>query len=321
MPGSIAMNLHEGFRSEYLAQYVFASVGTAVSIPSQEDHGLDLYCTLVDKLGTRAWLKAYFSVQVKSKSDTVSWDFKGKEEVRWLIEYPLPLFLCVVDKKKARLEIYQTLPRFEVWTLPPFPENLRLVPGVGPEGGFTKWEEGGERSLSAPILDFSIAEMLEDGFPERVQQILFEWIKFDEANIHRVKSGIYSMSRPAKYQTNSSNITDSSIIWFSLGQASQQYMELSLQRLREQLSWVIQQLQIADFSAAVRAALLHRYLSKSSPDRLVDIDPFFMRNINVRFNSDKYFYDGLDRLDKRLDEIIGELSHKSKYLNLNSRTR
>ena len=44
MPGAIAANLHEGSRSEYLAQYVFSSWGTAVAIPHQEDSGLDLFC-------------------------------------------------------------------------------------------------------------------------------------------------------------------------------------------------------------------------------------------------------------------------------------
>ena len=35
MVGAIAANLHEGSRSEYLAQYVFASFGTAVSVPNE----------------------------------------------------------------------------------------------------------------------------------------------------------------------------------------------------------------------------------------------------------------------------------------------
>jgi hypothetical protein len=64
MAGSIAPNLHEGSRSEYLAQYVFSSFGTA--IPVQEDSGLDIYCTLLKQQGKRAWPRAYYSVQVKS---------------------------------------------------------------------------------------------------------------------------------------------------------------------------------------------------------------------------------------------------------------
>jgi hypothetical protein len=42
--GAIAPNAHEGSRSEYLAQYVFASFGAAVALPHQEDSGIDLHC-------------------------------------------------------------------------------------------------------------------------------------------------------------------------------------------------------------------------------------------------------------------------------------
>jgi hypothetical protein len=48
MTGSLSANLHEGSRSEYLAQFVFSSFGTAVPIPHQEDTGLDIYCTLLE---------------------------------------------------------------------------------------------------------------------------------------------------------------------------------------------------------------------------------------------------------------------------------
>jgi hypothetical protein len=49
MTGSIAANLHEGSRSEYLAQFVFSSFGTAIPVPHQEDSGLDIYCTLLER--------------------------------------------------------------------------------------------------------------------------------------------------------------------------------------------------------------------------------------------------------------------------------
>jgi hypothetical protein len=69
MVGAIPANPHEGSRSEYLAQYVFASFGTVVPVPPHEDSGIDLYCTLTERLGQRAWPKAYFAVQVKSTMD------------------------------------------------------------------------------------------------------------------------------------------------------------------------------------------------------------------------------------------------------------
>ncbi len=114
--GSIAANLHEGSRSEYLAQYVFSSFGTAVPIPHQEDTGLDIYCTLLERVGPRVWPRAYYSVQVKSTMDP--WAFASPESVRWLIEHPLPIFLCIVLKAEARMLVYHTTPRFAAWILP-----------------------------------------------------------------------------------------------------------------------------------------------------------------------------------------------------------
>ncbi len=59
MTGSIAANFHEGSRSEYLAQYIFASFGTAVAVQHQEDSGIDLSCTLTERVGQCARTSAY----------------------------------------------------------------------------------------------------------------------------------------------------------------------------------------------------------------------------------------------------------------------
>jgi hypothetical protein len=64
--GAIATGLHEGSRSEYLAQYVFSMFGTSVPVLHQEDHGIDLFCSLTERKGRRSWPVAYYSVQVKS---------------------------------------------------------------------------------------------------------------------------------------------------------------------------------------------------------------------------------------------------------------
>jgi hypothetical protein len=116
MVGSIAANLHEGSRSEYLAQFVFSSFGTAIPVPHQEDSGLDIYCTLLERDGQRAWPRAYYAVQVKS--DMAPWRFEGQKSVQWIIEHPPPIFLCVVQKADARILVYHTAPRFALWVLP-----------------------------------------------------------------------------------------------------------------------------------------------------------------------------------------------------------
>ena len=139
MVRAVGTYFHEGSRTEYLAHYIFASFGTAIPVPHHEDSGVDIYCTLTENIGGRSWPRAYFSVQVKSNME--SWIFKDPEEIRWLVQHPLPLFLCVIDKKAARIRIYHTAPRFYIWAMPPLPDRLELIPTTEPDGRCTQWSD------------------------------------------------------------------------------------------------------------------------------------------------------------------------------------
>ena len=185
--GSIATNLHEGSRSEYLAQYVFSSFGTAVPVPHQEDTGLDIYCTLLERDGLRAWPRGYYSLQVKSTMEL--WIFASPESVRWFIEHPLPIFLCIVHKAEARILIYHTTPRFAAWILPLHKNRLELIPGTETKARpvETSWEEGSSFELKAPILNFTIQEALDDTYRARLTAVLKLWIDNDMDNIFRIQ--------------------------------------------------------------------------------------------------------------------------------------
>jgi hypothetical protein len=176
MVGSIAANLHEGSRSEYLAQFVFSSFGTAIPVPHQEDSGLDIYCTLLERNGQRAWPRAYYSVQVKSTM--APWVFGGSESVRWIIEHPLPIFLCIVQKPEARILVYHTTPRFAVWALPTQPIRLELIPGTETKAHTVDWVTGDTFKLKAPILNFTIQEILDRDFRAQVAEVMKFWIDY-----------------------------------------------------------------------------------------------------------------------------------------------
>src|SRR5689334_15426081 len=115
MIGAYAANPHEGSRSEILADYLFSSWGTVTPVRRQDDYGIDLYCTLSDRIGQRAVVSDYFVIQVKSGTDP--WIFDHTESVKWLVEYPTPLFLACVDKKNGILRVYHVTPRFYVWAM------------------------------------------------------------------------------------------------------------------------------------------------------------------------------------------------------------
>jgi hypothetical protein len=203
MTGSISPNLHEGSRSEYLAQYVFSSFGTAIPVPHQEDSGLDIYCTLLERDGKRAWPRAHYSVQVKSGMSP--WVFGSPESVRWIIEHPLPIFLCIVQKSEARIIIYHTSPRFAVWALQTRPNRLELIPGIETKANTVDWITGDTFNLKAPILNFTIQKLRDDGFLAEVAEVLKFWIEYDVENLFRIKSGIPYFRVPGDYETNTTN--------------------------------------------------------------------------------------------------------------------
>src|SRR6266568_4771 len=74
MTGATAAGFHEGNRSEIFADYLFSAWGTVTPARRQSDYGLDLYCTLTERVGQRARVREYFSVQVKSGDDAF-WSF------------------------------------------------------------------------------------------------------------------------------------------------------------------------------------------------------------------------------------------------------
>jgi len=199
MTGSIAANPHEGSRSEYLAQFVFSSFGTAIPVPHQEDSAIDIYCTLLERIGRRSWPRAYYSVQVKSTMRP--WVFNGVQSVRWLIEHPLPIFLCIVKKAEARILVYNTAPRFALWALP-HENRLELVPGTDTKANTFQWAPGSTFQLEAPILNFTIEQLLNRRFHAQVADVLKFWIGFDMENLFRIKCGLPHFRVPYAYETN-----------------------------------------------------------------------------------------------------------------------
>jgi hypothetical protein len=145
MVGAIVGNLHEGSRSEILADYLFSRWGAVTPVRRQDDFGIDLYCTLTDRVGQREQVQEYFTVQVKSSEET--WKLNSQDEVKWLIEYPTPIFLCTVSKKELLIRVFHVFPRFYMWAFGLLPSILELTPGKNKRGQSIEWEGGSSFSL------------------------------------------------------------------------------------------------------------------------------------------------------------------------------
>jgi hypothetical protein len=305
--GAIAANLHEGSRSEYLAQYVFASFGTASPVPHQEDNGIDLYCSLTETIGRRSWPRAYFSVQVKSRM--TAWNFEGHQSVKWLLEHPLPFFLCVVDKSSARLRVYQTLARFSIWSLPPFPKRVRLVPDDSHAGRHSPLTGGQVHSLSAPILDFTIQQLLNKDFHRKAWDILKFWCAADLANLDRIRAGLHTFTMPYEYHTNGK----ASGGWVTQEQTSVENLDPALSRIRESVDWLSSQLFArGDLRGAARCAIFLRHFFRdehlASNVNLVLSDRIVAHSNATWTSSGSYVYAATDHLERLIDDAIGQRS-------------
>jgi hypothetical protein len=296
--GALAANFHEGSRSEYLAQYVFASFGTAISVPHQEDTGVDLYCTMTEQVGARAWPRHHYTVQVKSTMSP--WQFGSRESVRWLIEHPLPLLFCVVDKSSARLRLYHTLSRFLVWATGALPDTLELVPEITSKGQSTQWSDGKTFSLSAPIIDRTIMELLDDNVWAATRSVIDFWLQAEQRSLARFTMGLPVSSMPSGYETNTTATTGTVFQSSSLPER----VDAVRVTLGEILPWLAHAFHRQnDLRGMARTTLLLRYLfpqyGPGTPDA-----PFAEAAINKALGLGRYVYEGTDRLAQRFDDML-----------------
>jgi hypothetical protein len=166
----------------------------------QDDYGVDLYCTLTERLGQRARVREYFTVQVKSNEEP--WTFDDAESVRWLIEHPTPLFLCTVSNKDLRVRVYHVFPRFYAWALGVWPPTLQLTPGKGSAGEVLRWEDGSSFSLSAPVIEAGISDLTDDNQLGRLKAVFSQWVDFDRENCDLIRQGLPRFRMPNSYVTN-----------------------------------------------------------------------------------------------------------------------
>jgi hypothetical protein len=269
MPGTYAFNLKEGSRSEILADYLFSNWGTVTPVRRQDDIGVDLYCTLADRIGRLGVVREYFTVQVKSS--IAPWELKDPDSVRWLIKYPTPLFLACVEKKKGSVSVYQLMPRFRVSALGELPSRLELTPAeadVGELGKFVGWKSGERISLSAPIIHATIGDLIDDEKMQVLHDVFSKWVEFDHENCDLVRQGLPMYRMPDSYRTNQ---LPHAQVEFTPLTLDPNLLERGILRLAESAECLGGQLfHWGDRSGALRAALLVRHIFKIFPDAFKD---------------------------------------------------
>lgn len=313
MPGGIAQNLHEGSRSEIVADYLFSTFGTVTPVRRQDDFGIDLYCTLTEIKGQRAVVMDYYSVQVKSTDD--AWVFENDENIRWLVEYPTPLFMAVINKQDGVLSVYQTMPRFLIgfWD---FPSRLELSPSSSDEGKCAQWSSGTQFSLSAPILRVSIADLLEKEKLARFREVLQFWVAVDRENCTLRRMGLLRFRMPQSYRVN--EIPHSGLAEQGNVKPTDEQIDQAILTMADALDCVGNQLLVGgDRGSALYAGLLFNHLRKSRgalfndelrgwrSDLLCPFEHEIASALNARLYPDRspqHVLEGLDEVKRQVEE-------------------
>jgi hypothetical protein len=201
VPGSFAVNAKEGSRSEILADYLFSRWGPVTPVRRADDYGIDLYCALFDRIGQGAAVRDYFSVQVRS--GLIPWEFTTQEQVQWLTEYPTPLFLACVDKKKLSVSIYHLMMRFLMRAMGTggeivlLPDDGDTADSLGVIGG-----QIGCYSLPAPVVKATVRDIMDDVKMEQLRRVFETWVSFDRENCDLARRGLLRFRIPLPYRVN-----------------------------------------------------------------------------------------------------------------------
>ncbi|SRR5258708_4118325 len=266
MPGAIAPNLHEGSRSEILADYLLSSWGTVTPVRRQDDYGVDLFCTLTEAVGQRAIVTDYYSVQVKSTDD--AWVITGNDAIRWLVGHPTPLFLACVDKARNVLSIYRTLARFLAGFWEP-QDRLELIPSAGDVGQCAQWVDPTRFQLSAPILRVTIGDLMTREILQNLRTVFQFWVKTDQQNCNFRQLGLLRLREPYAYRVN--ELPNGGIAEQGMIRPTEAQLTKAIQTVVEVADCVGHQLiNQGDRKAGVFTALLLNHIRTSRRDLFMD---------------------------------------------------
>jgi hypothetical protein len=213
----------------------------------------------MERVGSLFLAKSPYTVQVKSNPDPLVFEAHA---LQWVIEHPLPFFLCIVDKDSVRLSVYHTLPRF--FARVSRREKIVMVPEPLIPGKETRLDntatDTAEVSLGQPIIDFSVNQMLDDEFWAGLRIVFEGWVGLDNENLFRVKAKLPTCYAPVSYKTNekmpSSGTTHIGILDLQPDRFHDAAVSVS-----EQLIWISEYLQVhGDVLGAAKAFLFLRHV-------------------------------------------------------------
>jgi len=197
MPEKITKNLRKGHLSEDIGISFLRNFSAVAQVRQEDDVGIDAIATLLRPDGKFLHAEQSFTVQIKSVSVTeINYD---ENQLEWLLNQDLPLFILTVDKKEGEIAIYTTNPIYGLFTRGSQTATLHL--DEESEYHFKRIETEGSHAdiyLGPPILVANELEARTDEFIDKAYSLLKSWVtsEINQFGFRRLKK-----SRLAKWET------------------------------------------------------------------------------------------------------------------------
>ncbi|MNK11834.1 hypothetical protein D3C87_298830 [compost metagenome] len=158
MPAYRGINLRSGDLAEQLGVLLLQSVALVAPVPRTEDVGIDVVATLIRKYdGYKYIAEDSFFVQIKSVAETEIL-FKG-DQVKWLNDLHLPLFIATVDRSNSKIKLYTTQSLSDAFVENPDRKvvNLKLLDEYG--GDISDKDEMINLPIGPAVIEWSLDEL------------------------------------------------------------------------------------------------------------------------------------------------------------------
>lgn len=197
MPGIRDRNLRNGDLHEELGLFLLRQIAFVAPVPRPEDVGNDAFATLIrpDSSNIRRLIPdVSFLVQFKSVS-IKQINYAGADEVAWLTNLEIPLFIGRVDLEKATVTLFSTDRLHQILLEQPSGEICLLLDRADEDSPAQESHQVRRANLGEPVLKWSITDCNRHEFLEIAFSVLKPHIELWQRNYYLRRINRHEMSR------------------------------------------------------------------------------------------------------------------------------
>ncbi len=195
MAGRLGKNLRQGHKAEDLGIMFLRNFCAVAQLRQEDDIGIDAVATLLREEKGLLYAENTFFAQIKSKS--VSEILYQGDELDWLINQDLPLFIISIDKEEDDIKIYTTNPAYQIIAFRAY-DKLKLRLTTANQKFFKRHEIDGDIfsvDIGPPIIKSSYDSSKTSEEQQRLYRFMKKWVEEEHKQTQMRKLGFSMLAK------------------------------------------------------------------------------------------------------------------------------